>query len=160
MAQLKRMMAAGVWPRERNTTTVAPINPASVNNCQGCSDSCRSVEVSELIVEAGVQCRVRRWAGRGRGGGLTWTRPAAGVDDDDGKSGAGQEVREQPRQTIEGGVLRDVSNVLPVLADERGQNRVVVLAFVDELPDERRLPAVSVAGWPHLAVGERGAHAA
>src|SRR5262245_38313670 len=53
MTKLRRMMLAGVWPSERNTTIVAPTSPASVKNCQGCKD-CGSVEVAEFIVQAGA----------------------------------------------------------------------------------------------------------
>ena len=55
LAQSVFYIATGVWPREKNTTTVAPRSPASVKSCQGCSDSGRSVEISELIIQAGVQ---------------------------------------------------------------------------------------------------------
>jgi len=59
--RLRRMIPEGVCPRDTKTTTVAPIKPASVNSCQGCSASSRrgSIEVSELIVQAGVEFRIQ-----------------------------------------------------------------------------------------------------
>ena len=49
--------------------------------------------------------------------------------------------------------------MLPVLADEGCENRVVVLAFVDELSDERRLLGMTVTGGSHRTIGQRTADA-
>ncbi|MNC85870.1 hypothetical protein D3C83_14870 [compost metagenome] len=48
MIRLRRMMPAGVCPRDMKTTIVAPIRPASVNNCHGCSASGCSGELETL----------------------------------------------------------------------------------------------------------------
>src|SRR5262245_48634367 len=159
-AQLKRMIAAGDWPRERKTTTVAPMRPASVKSCQAWSDSCRSVEISELIVQAGVQRRVRDGAGAARCRHRTWsvmTRPASRIHDDHDETCAGQQIRQQPRQPVEPGVFGNIANELPVLHDEGREDRVVRLSFVNQLLDAFGLRAMSVTRWPHLTVGERGA---
>src|SRR5688572_29341364 len=112
------MMAAGDWPRAKKTTTVAPSRPASVNSCQGWSDSGRSVEVSELIVQAGVQRGVRRGADSARHRGRTMG-PAPGVHHDDDEANTSERVRQQPREAVERRILGDFAHMLPVLGDKR-----------------------------------------
>src|SRR5262245_23570747 len=127
-------MDATLWPRAMNVATVAHANPARTKNCQACrpcSDrSERSVEVSELIVEAFVQLRVD-W----RGFRLRVTRvfgPPDGYEAHADDSGGAEEIREKPREAIESLVDRRHEEVLPaVFLDQAGDDRVVVFARVD-----------------------------
>src|SRR5687767_8090468 len=151
MIRLRRMMPAGVWPRDMNTTMVAPIRPASVNSCQGCSASEPSlealtaelVEVSELIVQTGVERRVvsGRLFGPSRSGPM---RPATCIHDDRDQPRPGEHVRQCPRQPVEAAVLGNRQYRLAVIVNEGGDDLVVGFPVRNELSNTRALLGVAV----------------
>src|SRR6266705_2195693 len=122
----------------RYTTTVAAARPASVKNCQGWSSDPggrgpRSVEVSELIVQAFVQIRIDRGVGPARRREPGLTRPPHGSEGDEPQPGDADRVREQPREAIEAFVHRRHQHFLAAeLLDEGREHRVVILPFVQE----------------------------
>src|SRR4029079_12402250 len=108
--RLRRMMAAAVWPLAKKTTMVAPIKPASVKNCQG-SNGCVSVEVSELIIQAGVEIRIDGVVGTGH---RRCRRPGPASRDGDHQEQRrdAEHVRECPGQTVEAFVERFCQRLL------------------------------------------------
>src|SRR5262245_53791287 len=123
----------------RNTSAVAAARPASVNSCQGwksadpAGSALRSVEVSELIVEAIVEVGIDRdvaWCRRSQ---TVLTGRAHGEGAHRDQSSDPEDVRQQPRQTVEPLVERRAENLLAaVLRDERLDDLVVRLVLVDE----------------------------
>src|SRR5262245_40491980 len=157
IVRLIMITAAGDSPRAMNTAIVAPIRPASVNSCQGSNEGCDSVEVSELIVEAGID----RWieghicaAGAGRS---RLRRPAARRDHEHQQPHEGEPVRQEPGKGVES-TTRYREHGGAVLLDERSEDVVLALSFVDVLLQLGRLRIESVAGGSHGAVVQRAAH--
>src|SRR6187551_3740124 len=158
IVRLIMITAAGGSPRAMKTAIVAPIRPASVNSCQGSNVGCGSVEVSELIVQAGVDRGVD-WDIHTARAGCGWLRrPAARGHDDHQQAQGGEPIWEHPGDRAES-TARDGEDGCTVLLDERGQDIVFALAFLDVLLQLRDLRIVAVASRAHRAVIERTSHA-
>src|SRR5678815_3384603 len=142
-----------------NTAMVAPIRPASVKSCQGSNECCGSVEVSELIVEAGVDGWIDGHVRAGGTGCSRARRPTARGYDQRQQPHEGKRIRQHPGERIEP-TARDGENGRAILLDERRKDVVFALSFLDVLLQARDLGVVSVAGGPHRAVVERAANAA
>ena len=119
IVRLIMITAAGDSPRAMNTAIVAPIRPASVKSCQGSNVGCGSVEVSELIVQAGIERRIDGHVGAARTGCGRTRRPASRGEDDDEKTETGERIRQHPGQRIEARVPRYREHRRAVLLDER-----------------------------------------
>src|SRR6185503_4254954 len=100
------------------------MSPASVKSCHGCSESDRcggksplnwdSVEVSELIVQTGVEAGIdlRIAAASHRRSGMR--RPAASGQHDHDEAEGAQPVRQHPRERVEAGIARYREDSFPV----------------------------------------------
>src|SRR5688572_1155996 len=158
IVRLIMITAAGDSPRAMKTAIVAPIRPASVNSCQGSNAGCGSVEVSELIVQAGVDRGVDRDIHTARAGCDRLRRPATRGDDERQQAKGREPIWEHPGDRAES-TGRNGEDGGTVLLDERGQDIVLALAFLDVLLQLRDLRIVAVAGRAHRAVIERTADA-
>ena len=134
MVRLRRMMPAGVWPVDTKTTTVAPIRPASVKSCQGCSASAEAGHYAASVVSAfrrTVQSRSRSSSSRRAfnagsrpaspaAAGAAWRDQRRARHDNADERRGGGEIGKQPRETIEALVDRGREDGLPAeLLDER-----------------------------------------
>src|SRR5262245_24832349 len=129
--------AAGCVSALRQTATVAPNIARSMKKCQGwkpesARDGRRSVEVTELVIEALFERRV--WRGRvGGAGGLrdpVPPGPAEGKHADEADAGGADRVRQEPRQSVEPLIQRRGEHFLTApLRDEVLNDLVVGLAF-------------------------------
>src|SRR6266545_4102274 len=141
MIRLRTMIPAGLWPSDRKTTIVAPTRPASVKNCQGVNAESPSrtparrgargwgsVEVAELIVQAGVDGWIDA---RVAGGRKRWPRrPATGGNDDGDEADDADDIGERPRDTVESPVDRRGQHFLAAeVAHERRDDLIVILPF-------------------------------
>src|SRR3954471_11572536 len=136
---LMRIRWAGVDWRDISTATVAAASAARTKKCHGRKPA--SVEVAELIVQPRREIRggdLRLC--RRRVGGFVAARPAQCGDGDTCRTGRTDQVWEKPRQAIEALVDRGGKDLLAAeLLDERGDDRVVVLALAEILAQLRGL---------------------